>query len=252
MSALKALVGAGGLVGLLAGWPVANAVTLNTYTFDFSNDRSSAYSSSMTFQAEGAAPGTVTAYAQTSQGVNQFAGPEDDFGLGRWAGAGLGVKNNWEYKDKHYIDNFGGSTDFVLFDFGQNVKITQIVLSAYGDTDITLGYGSVWNGNLLDIDSSSSRSHVIINPGVDVFSDQWRIFAQLASSSSPANCRRNCDRVDQFKIKSLTVEASNVPLPAAAWLFGSAMLSLVGIGFRRRTGRGLAVSRSRAADCACR
>lgn len=42
---------------------------------------------------------------------------------------------------------------------------------------------------------------------------------------------------DQFKLKSATLkvygDAAAVPLPAAAWLFGSALLGMVGVGYRR-------------------
>lgn len=54
------------------------------------------------------------------------------------------------------------------------------------------------------------------------------VVAQFCDSeSSPAACSAG-----QFS-PSITVEASAVPVPAAAWLFGSALLGLAGVGRRR-------------------
>ncbi len=209
MKTIKSVIGP---VALIAALTVGqNAVAA---TFVLSGSPNSPLNGTVGNQRIFTADGiTLTASGRSRQGGNT-----NDAYLGRYVN-GLGVTNSNEdgRNRTHVVDNVV-SKDFVLFQFDQDVKITEIALSSYGDTDITIGYGTNWNDNLLDINDVTTQ-----NPGIDVYDDTWRIFASLQNQDG---------KFDGFKIKSVTVGA--VPLPAAAWLFGSALLGMVGFGARRR------------------
>lgn len=223
MKTLKTLVGVGGLVCALGGWSMANAAS---YTFDFTGG-----SSTLTGTETA---GNTRTFNSTSGGLSVDASgwrvknssPTAEY-LG-WYSHGLGVTNNDErWGDSHTVDNIN-KDDFVLFDFSQDVKLESIVLQLYGDDDITYGYGDTWNNGLVNKDdgvitgsllSGFISTHTLSSLGND---DIWRISAQIGEDN------------DSFKIKSITVSSSAVPLPTAVWLFGSALLGMVGIGSRRR------------------
>jgi hypothetical protein len=85
--------------------------------------------------------GQATGWSVGSNGIIQRAS------LGRWGG-GLGVIN-LNNDNSHTVDN-SGRVDFVVFQFSKPIDLNRILLTAYGDTDATLRYGSVgglWNAN---------------------------------------------------------------------------------------------------------
>jgi hypothetical protein len=234
MNTLKTLIGMSGLIIALGGWSVANAAT---YTFNFAVSNNA--NSSLSFTGKKTSGNGADTLKVTASGKT---GSDTSATLQSWAGNGLGVTNTVDKKwgkniDEHYVDN-QGSDDFVLFDFGQQkVKVTKIVLQAWGDTDITVNSGSVWSNNRRDFENGTLVKDIKGNPvlanGQKLYefdvsnltvsnSNLWRIFAQRGEEN------------DKFKINSMTV-VSTVPLPAAVWLFGSALLGMVGIGYRRQT-----------------
>ena len=239
MNTLKTLIGASGLIIALGGWSAANAAT---YTFNFSSNSDSDGS-----------PGNTRNFTDTSNTLSVAAkgwyldSASDtspaQASLGLYTTNGLGVKNTTNNDDAHYVDN-RGRIDFVSFAFSnskggaaQNVSITSITLTIWDtdsssqtrkDADITLGYGGVAGdlGTILDHytqDPSNNASSVTYNFQSMPSDDVWRVFASLQNSDG---------KTDGFKIQSMTV--STVPLPAAVWLFGSALLGMVGIGYRRQ------------------
>ena len=120
--------------------------------------------------------------------------------------------------DFHYIDggsnNNGSDPDeYVSLDFGGEVTLLQATFysSSQGDFDL-------YADGVRVLDEERASNTVEFTAG-----EHGSLFAFLADGSS-----------DQFKLKSLTVEVSQVPLPAAAWLFGSALLGLGSVARRKR------------------
>lgn len=236
MNKLKTLVGMSGLVVALGGWSVANAAT---YNFDFAVKKAAA--ESLIFTGKESGSGTGTLNVTVSGGSNKPIQAGKKAIVQSWSGNGLGVINDatwssfwrkWNYSDDHQVDN-KGSADFALFDFGQNVKIESVTLQAFGDVDITVNSGSIWDAGLIHVAGNKPKKvngstflEVNLANLAIPNSDLWRIFAKIG------------DRDDKFKISSMTVSTpstpSAVPIPAAVWLFGSALVGMVGIGRRRQ------------------
>ncbi|NEX20330.1 hypothetical protein G3480_08420 [Thiorhodococcus mannitoliphagus] len=184
-----------------------------TYTFDFSGGNGS-IGNTATFTDT---TGTVSVDAS---GWTRSRSTNDQVSLGQWE-PGLGVQFSGD--NSHTVDN-SGPDDFVLFDFGSlDVTVETITLARYGDADISYSSGSVWDGNLTHQNNrgGSGGSELTIALSSLAPDSLWRFFAKIG------------DRDDSFKISGMTVSA--VPLPAAAWLFGSAVLGFVGIGYRQRS-----------------
>lgn len=226
MNTLKTLIGMSGLIVALGGWSVANA-----YTFNFtSNANSSSWGTpgnTQKFKASDNPSLSVTASAWylSSSALTNTA---NQAYLGRFT-QGLGVTNNSGEQNEHYVDNYKGF-DFVRFDFSEQVKIEKITLSIWGgDGDMTLGYGDSNNGSIFKHSYTRQNSgDLTINFGSTPADETWRIFASLLNNQDGRTAK-----IDGFKIKSM--EVSTVPLPAAVWLFGSALLGMAGIGYRRQT-----------------
>ncbi len=225
MNTLKTLIGASGLIIALGGWSVANA-----YTFNFtSNTSSSSWGTPgniRTFTASDNPSLSVTASAWylSSSALTSTA---NQAYLGRFT-QGLGVTNSSDETTQHYVDN-SGRFDFVRFDFSEQVKVEKITLSIWsGDGDMTLGYGGSNNGSIFNhFYTTQTGDDLTIDFGSTPADETWRIFASLLNNQDGKTAK-----IDGFKIKSM--EVSTVPLPAAVWLFGSALLGMVGIGYRRQ------------------
>ncbi len=119
--------------------------------------------------------------------------------------------------DYHYIDggspsNSGDPDEYVTLDFGGKVTIDSVSFysSSNGDFDLFADGIQVLDeqnvGNLVQFLAIGEASE----------------FKFLADANG-----------DAFKLKSITVSVSEVPVPAAAWLFGSALLGLGTIKRRR-------------------
>lgn len=120
--------------------------------------------------------------------------------------------------DVHYIDggsnNNGSDPDeYVSLDFGGDVTVKQATFyrSSRGDFDL-------YADGVRILNEERVSNTVEFTAG-----EHGSVFAFLADGSS-----------DQFKLTSLTVEVSQVPLPAAAWLFGSALLGLGSVARRKK------------------
>lgn len=119
--------------------------------------------------------------------------------------------------DYHYIDggsdnNSGDPDEYVSLDFGGKVTINSVSFysSSQGDFDLFADGIQVLDeknvGNLVQFLALGEASE----------------FKFLADGNS-----------DAFKLKSISITVSEVPVPAAAWLFGSALLGLGTIKRRR-------------------
>lgn len=178
--------------------------------------------------------GQATGWSVGSNGLIQRAS------LGRWDG-GLGVINT-SNDNSHTVDN-SGRVDFVVFQFSQAVDLNRILLSAYGDTDATVRYGTVggvWNANpglhnaaLASLLTRAPNSFGA--PGGN--STAWR---NVNASNAAANwwvisaASPNPDRyADYFKIKALDFTASAVPEPST-WLMMIFGVGMIGTSLRRK------------------
>lgn len=155
---------------------------------------------------------TVTASADsTSDG----GGSWDAAYLGLYSN-GLGVTNSGEgsgSSGRHTVDN-SGWVDRVTFAFSSPVIFDRVYLSAYGDTDISVGYYSGGSWTFLEDNYGSSSSRwANVNSG-EIVSDTWTVSALL-----PAN-----GKADKFKIKKIDFEeVTTVP-------DGGASIALLGLG----------------------
>ena len=117
------------------------------------------------------------------------------------------TSSNWGTETAYYDDSFEASTFQDIFgDFADNVGTDEQTINWYGAADGALGPG----------DSE----------------DFFLYLADLPTSQTLGILTRFISSSDDVFFNQTPV--SNVPLPAAAWLFGSALLGLVGLGRRRR------------------
>ena len=112
-----------------------------------------------------------------------------------------------------------GETLTLLFD--QEVFIDQIV---FRNGDHGTSFAGVFD---LDIDSGAAGSGEyaltnIFNPA-DTLKGTEFVFSNF-----------NCKTCNPYQFYIETLEVSEVPIPAAVWLFGSGLIGLVGVA-RRRT-----------------
>lgn len=215
MKKIKSFTSATGILLAVSCWGAANATT-----FNLANVPGNSW--------------TQNGITLTANAWSVINGNPERSTLGKYS-TGLGVTNRLDgngdsYAHWHSIDNYKGN-DYVKLDFSSDVKIEEIVLEIWRqDGDMTLGFGDNWNDNLQNIDWNGSNTWTIDLSGNSSlnFDDEWRIFAQLGSG-----CTNRCDSInDGFKLQSITV--SQVPIPGAIWLFGSALVGVVGVGYRRR------------------
>jgi len=163
---------------------------------------------------------------------------------------GLGACNRTEglncSSPHHQVDNYGDD-DYILFFFDQQVQFDNIVIDPFGkfDRDVTFWVAdiSAAQSNLTDL----NPDHLDF-PGSTVFGDPTFDYNSKGSGpltidllggtgnallfAAKADAGSKGDN-DYFKISSLEV-TSVIPVPAAAWLFGSGFIALAGAA-RRKT-----------------
>lgn len=165
---------------------------------------------------------------------------------------GLGVCNRSEgtigggcsTSTEHQVDNVGDD-DYVLFAFDQAVQFDRIVIDPYFRSDRDVSY---WIGNVASFDLTGLDPAALDPPGTTAFGDPVNV--GFSSGSSPvsvdlggvvgnallfaarADAGSKHDN-DYFKIASLDVTATVVPVPAAVWLFGSGLIGLITVARRR-------------------
>jgi|CXWL01.1.fsa_nt_gi hypothetical protein len=246
-------------IGLaLAGLINSNDASAVTISFLSGPANAGNWGNSLVF-SNGGISVTASAYAETgtesptSSGWYLFQTAQ----IYRWS-TGLGICNRGEglanstcSNTSHEVDTVGRD-DLLVFVFDQNVNFESITVDPFNtsgsdpnDRDITY-----WVGNLASMPALTTQTFdtlsamptftETLNPATSGFDPLTHTLTGtgnvLLVSGDYTN--RNCKNADvttnseceAYKIRDLSVTA--VPVPAAAWLFGSA-LALMGVARRR-------------------
>lgn len=243
---------------LVAGLLTSSLVSAASVTIDFAVGGSASdgvgkngYGNSITF-SEGGLSATATGYGMTGGLLNTYLETAE---VSRWD-TGLGVCNQSEgtvnagflqpkcstfgtiiSPDEHQIDS-NGADDYIVLSFDQAVSFSSAVIDPFQihDRDVKFWIGNVdllaFNlGGLDDTDielisgmgsavtKTATASALPLTVGLDDLYGNVLILKGLSSN-------------DFFKFSSITVETV-VPVPAAAWMFGSALLGLAGLKRKR-------------------
>lgn len=190
----------------------------------------------------------VTGWSNNSTNAKTIAQDK----IGRWTGSGIGVENAGS--PQHAVDNSNGDYDALLLSFSNVVDLSKLsigwVNNQTNDADVSLlaytgaapfsghlnGFGSNW-GALLGSGWSVVGNYARNGTGqfnvnvADVASQYWLVSAYNSAFGTGSNLGAGND---YFKLKSITVEAVNVPES------GTLLLMVMGLF-------GLVVARRRAA-----
>lgn len=205
---------------------VAGSASAATTTFNFNGNTSPGGPLNFV-SADNNLSLTATADGQRSDnGQIGFGNPllgQYNGGLGVCTGTANARFNGGCRGDDHQVDGNNGN-DVVLFDFGsQEVTLESVTLSFIGSND-EFSF-SFFDGNANLPASFFSRIFLPNSPSLQtyVFGSEWTdsLFGIGANGST-----------DEFKIRGLGVsydDMSEVPIPAAAFLFGPALLGFLGL-----------------------
>lgn len=194
---------------------------------------------------------TTTSWGSTGpdQGTGAWGDSLETGEVWRWS-TGLGACNRSEgtvgggcsTSGQHQVDN-RSYDDFVLFAFDNTMTFDNIVIDPYfiTDVDVTFWIGNLSNTDLTGLDDLTLLSAGFDNPvdtpffgwtyspqTIDLFGGTGNVL--LISGQRDVGA---VDDDDYFKISSLTVTTTVVPVPAAIWLFGSGLIALAGLSRRK-------------------
>jgi hypothetical protein len=148
---------------------------------------------------------------QTVDGITLTVTTNPSYGV---LGDSEGIGVNSGFADGTLLDSdgtAGGTDEFMRFNFNQQVRIDSITFGYWDNDDIawlTLGP----NGRIVSLDDDSP-------------------VAALGALFSEITLAAGVD--SEFAVRS--IEVSAVPVPAAAWLFGSALVSVLGLRRQRKS-----------------
>jgi hypothetical protein len=151
-------------------------------------------------------------YSQTEDGISVSVvgiGGQNKVSQSRNQGLGVGTG---------FFNYLIADNEKLTFTFDQAVDINQIVLNSYGNGTLTWEGGSIagLDGNTNTSQGLNAKFHTINLSNITSFT---------------VEADQNYLMVDG--LVGVTASVSAVPVPAAAWLFGSALIGLAGIGRKR-------------------
>lgn len=232
---------------LAAASLIASAASAETFNFTTGGSANNdTYGNVWTFIGSANTKVEVTGYSK--DGSNLYTG-----WVRQYSGYGLGLTNS-STDDSHTVDN-SGRTDILILQFDKNVTVSQLGLTAWGDTDIsyaigvtstafndTLSFGS-WSALDAAFGSFQEGNGGDMNDGTyftrDVTSQaSGNLFFVSASLTQSGDYTYNKwgqvtgGGSDYVKLAGLT-ETPAVPEPAS-WAMMIGGLAVVGSAMRRR------------------
>jgi hypothetical protein len=135
------------------------------------------------------------------------------------ASSGLGVKRSTLEDTSMNSDAINEGKDILIFTFNKAVKLTNMTMTAWQNGNLLDQADLTYNNVITRLPNTGPNFtfNPVYYPGIYVTS-----FKVTAKGSGTA-----------FRISSLNV--TEVPVPAAAWLMGSGLLGLAGVARRRRS-----------------
>lgn len=197
----------------------------------------------------------VTGYGMTDNQGSLFF-PDwrlDEAEVSQWQ-YGIGVCNQSEgsidnnqcdtsfWNDEHQVDS-AGKDDFIVLTFDQTVSMTSAVIDPYQihDRDVSYWIGSVAEGFSLAGARESDITGLIGGSQIDTTASTSAAPLTLDLNAASGNIlilkpgdNNWFDLEDYFKLSSITVETTEIPLPASLWLFASALLGLAHTNRQKR------------------
>ena len=197
-AAITELINNGGFeTGDLSGWDSSNSVSINTSTDGPSSGAYSAF-----FQNGTPAPNDLK---QTNLGKGFLT-------------AGQEVRVSFDYRGTSSAGGVLNAAIFSMIDIDLGGGVSSTLNLNGGAPLFPNGDPSVWNNYSATVNLGSD-----VSGGIDFL------------ISAPCGAAAGC--VSNYYVDNISVEfgeASAVPVPAAAWLFGSALLGLVGMSKRKK------------------
>ena len=194
-AAITELINNGGFeTGDLSGWDSSTSVSINTST-------------------DGPSSGAYSAFFQNgSPAANDLK--QTNLGAG-FLTPGQEVRVSFDYRG---TSSAGGVLNAAIFSMIDGGGVSNTLNLNGGAPLFPNGDPSVWNNYSATVNLGSD-----VSGGIDFL------------ISAPCGAAAGC--VSDYYVDNISVEfgeASAVPVPAAAWLFGSALLGLVGMSKRKK------------------
>ena len=232
---------------------LASATQAATVTYDFTG-ATTGYSLTKTFSS-GLSNPQLTVSANTVSTDGSIVTPVTSYGVGQWAGLGLGIKNS-STDNSHTIDG-SGLNDLLVLAFSSSVTFLSATFTYAGvinnglddfaffaspNNDGSVAGDMIFSSN--DIIGSGGTGYYNFTPGAYVgqYFGIGAIFDALYQECVQyryGNCKEwvSYKKFDSFKLASLTVDYTppqtppEVPLPAGIVFL---LTGLTGLGFLRR------------------
>lgn len=132
-------------------------------------------------------------------------------------------------------DDVSGAFNFSFTDFEAHVDVFGLYIADIATTGQTLAAGSGAGASLVTKTGSSicTGSSVICDdqPTADIFLDGANTWNGTTGTMSTTQATAGGVSLATYTF----TEVAEVPLPAAAWLFGSGLIGLVGVARRKRS-----------------